>query len=72
MKKMKLISIVFSFRNEEKNLQELVKRVKETFKKLENWNYELVFVNDNSSDDSEKILVELQKENPITIINIFI
>jgi len=66
---MKLISIVFSFRNEEKNLQELVKRVKEVFKKIDNWNYELVFVNDNSSDDSEKILINLQKENPINIIN---
>lgn len=66
---MKLISIVFSFRNEEKNLHELVKRVRETCEKIDNWNYELIFVNDNSSDDSEKILLNLQKENPITIIN---
>ena len=45
---MKLISIVFSFRNEEKNLHELVKRVRETCEKIDNWNYELIFVNDNS------------------------
>ena len=66
---MKLISIIFSFRNEEKNLVELIQRVKSTFKKMDNWNYELIFVNDNSSDNSEKILIDLQKDNPINIIN---
>ena len=32
---MKLVSIVFSFRNEEKNLNELISRVDATFKKVE-------------------------------------
>ena len=66
---MKLVSIVFSFRNEEKNLKELVSRVDATFKKVENYKYELLFVNDDSNDDSEKILEELQECHKIKIIN---
>ena len=66
---MKLVSIVFSFRNEEKNLKELVSRVDATFKKIENYKYELLFVNDDSNDDSEKILEELQESHKIKIIN---
>ena len=66
---MKLISFVFSFRNEEKNLKNLVERVDKAVKKTENWNYELIFVNDDSTDNSEKILLDLQKELPIKIIN---
>ena len=66
---MKLVSIVFSFRNEEKNLKELVSRVDATFKKVKNYKYELIFVNDDSNDDSEKILEELQESHKIKIIN---
>ena len=66
---MKLVSIVFSFRNEEKNLKELISRVDATFKKVENYKYELIFVNDDSNDDSEKILEELQESHKIKIIN---
>ena len=66
---MKLISFVFSFRNEEKNLENLINRVHKAVKKTENWNYELIFVNDDSTDNSEKILIDLQKDLPIKIIN---
>ncbi len=66
---MKLVSIVFSFRNEEKNLKELISRVDATFKKIENYKYELIFVNDDSNDDSEKILEKLQESHKIKIIN---
>ena len=66
---MKLISIIFSFKNEEKNLNELIKRIKTTFSKIDSCKYELIFVNDCSEDKSEKILLNLQKNNPITIIN---
>ena len=64
---MKLISFVFSFKNEEKNLNELIKRVDDSVKKLPNYNYELIFVNDASDDNSEKLLEDLQKNYPITI-----
>ena len=66
---MKLISFVFSFKNEEKNLEELIKRVHDSVDKLNNYKYELIFVNDASDDDSEKTLEKLQKSFPITIIN---
>tara|TARA_B100000900_G_scaffold390974_1_gene385140 strand:+ start:1912 stop:2847 length:936 start_codon:yes stop_codon:yes gene_type:complete len=66
---MKSVSVVFSFKNEEKNLQKLVERTHDTLQKLTNWKYELIFVNDSSNDSSEKILVELQKKYPIKIIN---
>ncbi|MDC0427104.1 glycosyltransferase family 2 protein [Pelagibacteraceae bacterium] len=66
---MKLISIVFSFKDEEKNIPELVDRVAKAFKLIKNWSYELIFVNDASIDSSEDVLVKLQSEHPITIIN---
>lgn len=66
---MKLLSIVFSFRNEEKNIPELVERTTKTLSDFRNWKYELIFVNDCSTDNSEKILLELQKKFPIKIIN---
>ena len=66
---MKLLSVVFSFRNEEGNIKELVERVNQSVKKLANWECEIIFVNDASTDDSENILLELQKKYPIRIIN---
>ena len=66
---MKLLSIVFSFRNEEGNIEPLVKRISTTMEKIENWKYELIFVNDDSTDKSEQILLDLQKSFPIKLIN---
>ena len=66
---MKLISFVFSFRNEEKNLKNLIQRIDKAVKKTETWDYELVFVNDDSTDNSEKVLLDLQKDFKIKIVN---
>ena len=66
---MKLLSIVFSFRNEAGNIEPLVTRISNTMKKVVNWKYELIFVNDDSTDNSEEILINLQKNHPIKIIN---
>ena len=66
---MKLLSIVFSFRNEEGNISELVERINKSLNNLKEWKYEIIFVNDDSTDNSEKILLDLQKSNPIKIIN---
>ena len=66
---MKLLSIVFSFRNEEGNIEPLIKRISTTMEKIENWKYELIFVNDDSTDKSEQILLDLQKSYPIKLIN---
>ncbi len=66
---MSLLSLVFSFKNEEKNLENLIERVNSTLLKLNNWEYELIFVNDASEDKSEEILINLQKSIPIKIVN---
>ena len=66
---MKLLSIIFSFRNEEQNLKELIKRISSVLSKIDSWKYELIFVNDDSSDNSEKILIECSNQHPITIVN---
>ena len=62
---MKLLSIIFSFRNEEENLNELIKRINSSLTKLTNWSFEYIFINDDSTDKSEEILLNLQKSNPI-------
>lgn len=67
---MKLLSLIFSFRNEEQNLKELIKRLENTLNKLNGWSYEYIFVNDDSTDNSEKILTELQNHHPIRIVNL--
>ena len=66
---MKLLSIIFSFRNEEGNIEPLVKRISKSMKEINNWKYELIFVNDDSNDKSEQILLDLQKNYPIKLIN---
>jgi glycosyltransferase involved in cell wall biosynthesis len=64
-----LLSYVFSFRNEEQNIPGLVRRVTAASEKIEDLEYELIFVNDDSSDKSLELLMELQRENPITVVN---
>ena len=65
----KLISLVFSFRNEEENLEALVKRTHDSLQKIDGWEYELIFVNDDSNDSSLEKLLSLQKNYKIRIIN---
>lgn len=64
-----LLSYVFSFRNEAGNIPELVTRVSNVSKSIEDINYELIFVNDDSNDGSLQLLENLQLKYPITIIN---
>ena len=64
---MKLLSLVFSFRNEEENLEKLIEKVNSVISKLRGWNFEYIFVNDDSTDNSEKILLNLQNVHPIKI-----
>jgi dolichol-phosphate mannosyltransferase len=44
------IDIVFSFRNEENNIPELVRRTVQVMNSLEDVEYEMIFVNDDSKD----------------------
>jgi glycosyltransferase involved in cell wall biosynthesis len=59
----KLISIVIPAFNESENIKPLVERISEVFKNLY-YNYELIFVNDGSSDDTQKVLMTLNQVNP--------
>lgn len=68
------LSVVLSFRNEADVLPELVKRLRNVLStecsKGHIDNYELIFVNDLSTDRSEEILLETAKEhNDIRIVN---
>ncbi|NQV83152.1 MAG: glycosyltransferase [Rhodospirillales bacterium] len=64
-----LVSVVLSFRNEEDVLPELIQRLEDVFA-AEKIECELIFVNDNSTDRSLKILNESASGNPhIKIIN---
>jgi dolichol-phosphate mannosyltransferase len=64
-----LLSVVFSFRNEEENLERLVHRVADAVQDIHDVQYELIFVNDDSTDQSLPILLGLQTSYPITIVN---
>jgi len=64
-----LISVVFSFRNEAENLPVLVSRLATMFA-AEPVEYELLFVNDASTDASIEVLTSLRGSNPrIKIVN---
>ena len=64
-----LISVVISFYNEEEVLPELIRRLQSVLKSLP-VDYELIFVNDASSDRSLELLMEERKKDKnIKIIN---
>lgn len=64
-----LISIVLSFRNEQETIPELIERLHNSLRPLE-VEYEFIFVNDASTDNSLGILLEMQKDDRcIKIIN---
>jgi glycosyltransferase involved in cell wall biosynthesis len=67
------ISVVLSFYNERSVLPELIQRMRAVFAPLIANNsvssYELIFVNDNSTDDSEQYLRSELKSGDIVIIN---
>jgi polyisoprenyl-phosphate glycosyltransferase len=68
----KKISVIYSFRNEQKLLEELIIR---TEKVLSEWDYEIIFVNDSSNDGSLELLTKHSNKNEkikiITMSGIF-
>ena len=66
----RLLSVVFSFRNEEENLEELVTRLDAALGDIQHLRYEMVFVNDASVDRSYEILKGLSAKYPITIVTL--
>ena len=60
---MSKISIIASFRNEQENIDLFIKKIQETFEKLNNFDYEIIFVDDCSTDNSFSILEKHFKSN---------
>lgn len=60
---MKKITLVIPMYYEEKVANECYKRVKENLDKLENYEYEIIFVNDGSKDKTLEILEEISKKD---------
>ena len=54
--KIKSLSIIFPFFNEEKRLSESFKNFRKLLLTLKKINYEIILVNDGSRDRSEKII----------------
>jgi dolichol-phosphate mannosyltransferase len=68
----KLISIVVSAYNEESNIQELYTQITHYLAKVKNITYEIIFVNDGSTDQTLQICKKIMQEDKrVKIINFF-
>ena len=64
------LSIIIPCFNEEKNLKELIERISLSLNDVNSWEYEMIFVNDDSTDHSQKLLEKHHARNKrIKIIN---
>ncbi|GEN65980.1 glycosyltransferase family 2 protein [Chryseobacterium rhizosphaerae] len=59
---MKKISIVIPAHNEEGNVALVHERIRDVFSGLENYHYEVIFVNDGSRDNTQQRLEELSQQ----------
>lgn len=66
-KRLKLLSIIVPIYNESENIKPLHKAVSDQLQKLK-YNYELLFIDDGSKDDSLKRLAAIAKHDPHTRI----
>lgn len=67
---MKCITMVIPLYDEEKVANECYRRVKENLEKIENYTYEIIFVNDGSKDKTLEILEEIaSKDEQVKIIS---
>lgn len=67
---MKLVSYIFPVFNEAENLDVLYARLAKLLNKHDGYRYELIFVNDGSSDDSLAKLLAIQASDPrVSVIN---
>ncbi len=60
---MKLISVVTPCFNEEENVQQIYEEIKSIFSKLENYQYEHIFIDNNSTDKTVSILKIIAQTN---------
>ncbi len=62
-----LISIVIPVYNSEKNLPLLLEKIKEVFARL-SYHFEIIFVNDSSKDNSQRVLNEIHQNNSNVLV----
>lgn len=60
---MKKISILIPCYNEEENIKEISKAIINEINRLENYDYELVFIDNCSTDNTQNLITELCREN---------
>jgi len=66
---MKIISVVTPCYNEEENISEIYKQVKEVFQKIDKYGYEHIFIDNASKDRTVNILKEIaEKDKNVKII----
>jgi len=66
----KTISVIVSFRNEEQTIPKIVDRLESMFKGLPE-DYEIIFVNDESTDNSLALLTQCHARNPrVKVVNL--
>ncbi|HUD19806.1 MAG TPA: glycosyltransferase family 2 protein [Patescibacteria group bacterium] len=61
--KKKRISIIVTCYNEEENIEEMYRRIVAVFKKIPRYDFELIYVDNASTDRSEKIYLRLTKKD---------
>ena len=61
--KNKIISIIAACYNEEESINEMYKRIIDVFKKIKSYDYEIIFVDNDSTDNSEKLYDALAKKD---------
>ncbi len=65
------LDIVIPIYNEQENLQELYRRIREVCDNLSGITWQVIYVNDGSSENSMKIMLEQsQKDSRFTIIDL--
>lgn len=64
----KLVSYIFPIYNEEGNIKLLHKTMSTLLQKNQKYNYELIFINDGSRDNSLKLLTELSKQDSRAVV----
>lgn len=62
----KLISVVIPVHNEEKNVPVIAGEIEKVFSGLQGYDYEIIFVNDGSRDNSFLAIYDLSRKNPKT------
>ncbi len=63
LKKVK-VSVLIPTYNEEENVEPLSQAIEEEFKKISKYDYEIIFIDNDSKDRTREVLRELGKKNP--------